>query len=52
VRDSEQRYRLLAERDPIRRAEIVRDAIAELDRLVALCERQRSDEWPRGESWN
>jgi Lon protease-like protein len=52
VRDAEQRYRLLAERDPIRRAEIVRDAIAELDRLVALCERQRSDEWPRGESWN
>lgn len=52
VHDAEQRYRLLAERDPIRRAEIVRDAIADLDRLVAMCERQRSDEWPRGESWN
>lgn len=52
VRDAEQRYRLLAERDPLRRAEMVRDAIAELERLVALCERQRSDEWPKGESWN
>lgn len=52
VRDAEQRYRLLAERDPLRRAEMVRDAIVDLERLVALCERQRSDDWPKGESWN
>ncbi len=52
VRDAEARYRLLAERDPLRRAEMVRDAIVDLERLVALAERQRSDEWPKGESWN
>jgi Lon protease-like protein len=52
VRDAEARYRLLAEADPRRRAELVRDAIAELERLVALAERQGSEEWPKGESWN
>ena len=52
VRDAEARYRLLAEPDPMRRAEQVRDAIAELERLVALAERQGSEEWPKGESWN
>ena len=52
VRDAEARYRLLSEPDPLKRAEQVRDAIAELERLVALAERQRSDDWPKGESWN
>ena len=52
VREAEARYRLLAEADPLRRAEQVRDAIADLERLVALAERQGSEEWPKGESWN
>lgn len=52
VRDAEARYRLLAEPDPLRRAGIVRDALLDLERLVALADRQGSDSWPRGESWN
>jgi hypothetical protein len=30
----------------------VREALLELERLVALAERQGSDGWPKGQSWN
>jgi Lon protease-like protein len=52
VRDAEMRYRLLAEADPYRRAAIVRDAVMDLERTIALAERQGSDAWPKGQSWN
>ena len=52
VRDAEERYRLLSEPCAYRRAEIVRDAVLELELLVARAERQRSEEWPKGQSWN
>lgn len=52
LRDADARYRMLAEGDPYRRAAMVRDAALELERIVALAERQRSEEWPKGESWN
>ena len=52
VRDAEMRYRLLAEPDPYRRAAIVRDAVMDLERTIALAERQGSDAWPKGQSWN
>lgn len=52
VRNAEDRYRLLAEPNAFRRAEIVRDAIVDLERLIAQAERQHSGDWPKGESWN
>lgn len=52
VRDPELRYRMLSEADPVRRASLLRDAVAGIERMVALAERQGSDAWPRGESWN
>ncbi len=52
VRNAEDRYRLLAEPNAFRRAGIVRDAIVDLERLIALAERQHSAEWPKGQSWN
>lgn len=52
LRDPESRYRMLAEGDPYRRAVMVRDAALDLERLVALAERQRSEDWPTGQSWN
>jgi hypothetical protein len=52
VRDAEMRYRLLAEPDPYRRVAIVRDAVMDLERTIALAERQGSDAWPKGQSWN
>lgn len=52
LHDGDLRYRMLAERDPMARAEIVRDALVDIERTVALAERQGSGDWPRGESWN
>lgn len=52
VNDPEDRYRLLEERDPCRRADAVCGALVALERMIAQAERQRSDEWPSGESWN
>ena len=52
VNDAEARYRLLEERDPCRRAHEVCDALVAMERMIARAERQRSDEWPSGQSWN
>ena len=52
VNDAEARYRLLEERDPCRRADEVCGALVALERMIACAERQRSDEWPSGQSWN
>jgi len=52
VRSEHDRYRLLEEPDPWMRARILRDHLLGLDRLVGAAELQRSDEWPKGLSWN
>jgi Lon protease-like protein len=52
IRDPDRRYALLSEPEPCRRACLVREALLELERLVALAERQGSDGWPKGQSWN
>lgn len=52
VTDLDQRYRLLAEGDPGRRARILRESMTDLDRLVRRARGQRPDEWPKGMSWN
>ncbi len=50
--DQELRYGLLAEPDPLRRAELVRDDLDRFRRMIRLADRQGSDEWPKGVSWN
>ncbi len=50
--DTELRYGLLAEPDPRRRAELVRSDLEKFRRLIRLADRQGSDEWPKGMSWN
>lgn len=52
VTDLKQRYRLLAEGDPKRRARILRESMTELDRLVRLAQGQHPEQWPKGMSWN
>lgn len=52
VRNEHDRYRLLEEACPWERARILRDYLVGLDRLVGAAERQRSEEWPKGLSWN
>jgi hypothetical protein len=52
VRDTELKYRLLAESDPLRRAAIIKGELIYLDRLVHRAERQDYVSWPRGMSWN
>ncbi|GAB4386973.1 MAG: hypothetical protein Kow0022_17610 [Phycisphaerales bacterium] len=46
------RYRLLSEGDIDRRAAIVRSELEELGKLIALAEKQRPEEWPKGCAWN
>lgn len=46
------RYRLLAEGDLDRRALIVRAELQDLAKLISLAELQRSEDWPKGCSWN
>jgi Lon protease-like protein len=52
VRDTEVRYRLLAEPDPLARAAIIRRELRGLDSLIALADRQGFRRWPKGVSWN
>jgi uncharacterized protein len=52
VHDTELKYRLLAEPDPIRRAKLIRRELNNLDHLVEQAERQNFKSWPKGMSWN
>jgi Lon protease-like protein len=52
VQDESIRYRLLAERDPSRRALILFGELERLDQLVELCDLQQWKDWPKGLSWN
>ncbi len=51
LRDSELKYRLLAEANPVRRAGIIKHELVSLDDLVGRADRQPRD-WPKGMSWN
>lgn len=52
VHDTDMKYRLLAEADPLRRARIIRHELTNLDQLVHMAERQAFRDWPKGMSWN
>lgn len=52
VHDTELKYRLLAEADPLRRARMIRRELSSLDHLVGVAERQPYRSWPKGMSWN
>ncbi|MBK7404376.1 MAG: LON peptidase substrate-binding domain-containing protein [Phycisphaerales bacterium] len=46
------RYRLLAEADALRRAEMVRADLEHLEGIIRRAEHQRPEDWPKGCSWN
>ena len=46
------KYALLSEGNPLRRAELILRELGSLERLINLAERQRSEIWPKGCSWN
>ncbi len=52
VRDTELKYRLLAEADPARRAVMIKGELKYLDSLVRKTDRQDYRSWPKGLSWN
>jgi hypothetical protein len=52
VRDTELRYRLLAEPDPLARARLLQRELCGLDGLIAVADRQPYRRWPKGMSWN
>ncbi len=52
LRDSELKYRLLAEASAVRRAGIIKHELVNLDHLVQLADRQPYRAWPKGMSWN
>lgn len=52
VQDESIRYRLLAEREPSRRALILFEELERLDQLVEQCDLQHWKDWPKGLSWN
>jgi hypothetical protein len=52
VKDLEVRYRLLAEPNPNRRAEIIKFELKHLDAIVKQAENQSFGQWPKGMSWN
>jgi len=52
VRNTELRYQLLAEADPVRRAGIIRGELAYLDGVVRRTDGQDYRSWPKGQSWN
>ncbi|HRP62808.1 MAG TPA: LON peptidase substrate-binding domain-containing protein [Phycisphaerales bacterium] len=52
VKNNELKYRLLAEGDPRRRADLIKQELRGLDHLVCRAERQNFAEWPKGMSWN
>ena len=52
VTDDRQRYRLLAEPNVGRRADVLLGELDHLRSLIRRGETQRPDEWPKGLSWN
>jgi Lon protease-like protein len=52
VHDTEVKYRLLEEGEPLRRAEILMRELHTLDRIIARSDGQAWAEWPKGMSWN
>jgi hypothetical protein len=52
LRDSELKYRLLAEASPMRRAGIIKHELCTLDQLVGRADLQPYRSWPKGMSWN
>lgn len=52
LRNSELKYRLLAEANPMRRAGMIKDELTTLDQLVSRAERQPYRAWPKGMAWN
>jgi Lon protease-like protein len=52
LRDSELKYRLLAEASPVRRAGIIKHELINLDELVGRADLQPYRSWPKGMSWN
>ena len=52
VRDTEIKYKLLAEADPMRRAVMIHDQLVDLDTLVHRADGQSQHSWPKGMSWN
>ncbi len=52
IKDSETKYRLLAEPDPKRRAAVIQRELVEIDNLVSRAQRQGHEHWPKGMSWN
>ena len=52
LRDSELKYRLLAEANPLRRAGMIKNELANLDHLVSRADLQPFKSWPKGLSWN
>jgi len=52
VRDTELKYRLLEEPDPLRRASLITDELRYIDHMVVRADRQNHRSWPKGMSWN
>ena len=52
LRDSELKYRLLAEANPVRRAGMIKHELSTLDHLVERAQTQPYRTWPKGLSWN
>ncbi len=52
LRDTELKYRLLAEASPVRRAGIIKHELSTLDHLVLQAKQQPYHDWPKGMSWN
>ncbi len=52
LHDRELKYQLLAEANPVRRAGIIKDELANIDHLVGRAQRQPYNDWPTGMAWN
>lgn len=52
LHDCELKYQLLSEPSVTRRADLIRDELRHLDRVVGLADQQDSKSWPKGMSWN
>lgn len=52
VHDSELKYKLLAEPNPYRRAQLIRRELESIDHLIRQADTQSYRSWPKGMSWN
>lgn len=52
VRDSELKYRLLAEASALRRAGMIKHELTSIESLILRADRQAYRSWPKGMSWN